>query len=155
VKLGARVRLKTLQFFCIRPWKKLLSKYLKLLNSTSLSPGHPENGRVKLYSATSVIRHIITCAVFIVGQYQAKNTIVYDPDAWVNANGYAQMTKAEVLHIGVMLNRQICRVLETMNQKHFDNEMDTGKGKPEMHTLAWLARDYWAHMHHHLLQLNF
>lgn len=65
------------------------------------------------------------------------------------------MTKAEVLHIGVMLNRQICRVLETMNQKHFDNEMDTGKGKPEMHTLAWLARDYWAHMHHHLLQLNF
>lgn len=91
---------------------------------------------------------------FIVGQYQPKDKIVYDPDAWVAANAYQHMTKAEVLHLWIVLNRQICRVLENMDDANFENEIDTGKGSLEMHTLAWLARDYWVHMNHHLEQLN-
>ncbi len=91
---------------------------------------------------------------FTVGSYQEGEHIVYDPDAWVAINGYEEMTKAEVLHLWVILNRQICRVLERLEDRHMERQLDTGKGKTELHTLAWLADDYWAHMQHHLSQLT-
>jgi len=130
---------------------------IKVLDASELDFSAPrEPGK---WSRKLILGHLCDSAHnnlrrFIVGQYQQKDTIVYDPDAWVAANAYASMTKAEVLHLWVTLNRQICRVLENMDEKHFENQIDTGKGKVELHSLAWLARDYWAHMHHHLQQLN-
>ncbi len=130
---------------------------IKVLEASELDFAEPRSpGK---WSRKLILGHLCDSAHnnlrrFVVGQYQPNDKIIYDPDAWVAANAYHLMTKAEVLHLWVTLNRQICRVLENMSEEHFEHEIDTGKDKKELHTLAWLARDYWAHMHHHLEQLD-
>lgn len=91
---------------------------------------------------------------FVVGQYQEGDKIVYDQDVWVNANNYQHMSKAEVLHLWVVLNRQICRILTHLPDEKLEARIDTGKGGVSMQSIAWLADDYWQHMQHHLQQLN-
>lgn len=91
---------------------------------------------------------------FVVGQYQEGDKIVYDQDLWVSANDYQSMSKTEVLHLWVVLNRQICRVLNQLPDDKLDNRIDTGKGGVSMQSIAWLADDYCRHMQHHLQQLT-
>jgi hypothetical protein len=114
---------------------------------------------VNKWSKKEVLGHLIDSAQnnlrrFIVGQYESNAPkITYDQDFWVNANGYQQMKKADVIASWRLINHRIAAVLENMPEANYSKTADTGKGKPELHELEWLADDYVKHMKHHLNQV--
>jgi hypothetical protein len=111
------------------------------------------------WSKKEVLGHLIDSAQnnlrrFIVGQYESTPpNITYEQDFWVNANGYQQMKKDDVISFWKLINQRIAAVLENMPKANYSKTADTGKGKPELHELEWLAADYVKHMKHHLNQI--
>ena len=110
------------------------------------------------WSKKEVVGHLIDSAQnnlrrFIVAQYEPQPKIVYDQDFWVNANGYQQMRKEDVISLWKLINERICSVLGYMPETNFKKESDTGKTEVQLHTLNWLAEDYVKHMKHHLNQV--
>jgi hypothetical protein len=107
------------------------------------------------WSKKEVIGHLIDSAQnnlrrFIVGQYDVSPAkIIYDQDFWVNANGYQQMSKEEVIKLWVLMNERIAAVLRNMPKSNYNKQIMTS----ELHTLNWLAEDYVKHMKHHLNQV--
>lgn len=111
------------------------------------------------WSKKEVLGHLIDSAQnnlrrFIVGQYESTPPkITYDQDFWVNANGYQNLSKSEVIQLWRLTNQSIANVLKNMDSKNYSKNADTGKGAPELHTLEWLAADYNKHMKHHINQI--
>ncbi|HEY3429983.1 MAG TPA: DinB family protein [Cyclobacteriaceae bacterium] len=110
------------------------------------------------WSKKEIIGHLIDSAQnnlrrFIVGQYEAQPpNIVYDQDFWVQANGYQNMKKEEVITLWKLINERICDVLSNMPSQNYLKEANTGKTEVQLHSLQWLAGDYIRHMKHHLNQ---
>jgi hypothetical protein len=110
------------------------------------------------WSKQEVIGHLIDSAQnnlrrFIVGQYDDQPNIVYNQDFWVQANGYQQTKKEDVIALWRLMNLQIATVLKNMPQANYTRNVNTGKATPELHPLAWLASDYVKHMKHHINQV--
>jgi hypothetical protein len=111
------------------------------------------------WSKKEVIGHLIDSAQnnlrrFIVGQYESQPPkIVYDQDFWVQANGYQQMEKEEVIALWKLTNERICDILTNMPQQNYLKRADTGKTEVQLRSLQWLAEDYIKHMKHHFNQV--
>lgn len=110
------------------------------------------------WSKKEVLGHLIDSAQnnlrrFIVAQYEPQPKIVYDQDFWVNANGYQQMKKEEIIILWKLINERICAVLGSMPEANVKKESNTGKTEVQLHSLQWLAEDYIKHMKHHLNQI--
>lgn len=110
------------------------------------------------WSKKEVLGHLIDSAQsnlrrFVVGQYEDRPNIVYSQDFWVQANGYNQTKKEDVIALWRLINQQIATVLKNMPKENYSKEVNTGKGKLELHTLEWLAADYVKHMKHHINQV--
>lgn len=110
------------------------------------------------WSKKEVVGHLIDSAQsnlrrFVVGQYEDHPNIVYSQDFWVQANGYNQTKKEDVIALLRLINQQIATVLKNMPKENYSREVNTGKGKLELHTLEWLAADYVKHMKHHINQV--
>ena len=111
------------------------------------------------WSKKEVLGHLIDSAQnnlrrFIVGQYESTPPkITYEQDFWVNANGYQNISKSDVIQLWKLTNQSIARVLKNMELKNYSKFADTGKTTPELHTLEWLAADYNKHMKHHINQI--
>jgi hypothetical protein len=111
------------------------------------------------WSKKEVVGHLIDSAQnnlrrFIVAQYEMKEpNIVYDQDFWVNANGYQQMKKEEVITLWKLINERICSVLSVMPESNYNKQCNTSKTDVQLHSLQWLAEDYVKHMKHHLNQI--
>jgi hypothetical protein len=110
------------------------------------------------WSKKEVVGHLIDSAQsnlrrFVVGQYEDRPNIVYSQDFWVQANGYQQTKQEEVIALWRLINLQIATVLKNMPKENYSREVNTGKGKLELHTLEWLAADYVKHMKHHINQV--
>jgi hypothetical protein len=110
------------------------------------------------WSKKEVVGHLIDSAQsnlrrFVVGQYEDRPNIVYSQDFWVQANGYNQTKKEDVIALWRLLNQQIAAVLKNMPKENYSCEVNTGKGKLELYTLEWLAADYVKHMKHHINQV--
>ena len=88
---------------------------------------------------------------FIVAQYEDQPKIVYKQDFWVAVNGYAQVSKKDLIDLWKLLNQQICRVLESTRESYASKLCKTDD--PEPHTISWLAEDYIKHLLHHLHQI--
>jgi hypothetical protein len=87
---------------------------------------------------------------FIVGQYEPDQKILYDQNFWVDALVYDQQPSENLAELWKLLNLQIVQVLQQMPEEKYENAIDTGKNKTDLHTLEWLAADYVAHLKHHL-----
>jgi len=87
---------------------------------------------------------------FIVAQYETNPKIRYEQDAWVRLLDYADQNASDLVHLWILMNRQICYALENMSLEAAEKTCDTGKDQPVLHTLSWLAEDYVKHMLHHL-----
>lgn len=90
---------------------------------------------------------------FIVGQYEDQSKIVYDQNEWVKLNDYNSLPVLQLTRLWLLLNQQIVQVLEKMSPEASQRLCDTGREKPELHTLEWLADDYIKHVLHHLHHL--
>lgn len=87
---------------------------------------------------------------FIVGQYETNPKIVYEQDTWVRVTDYEHQASSELVHLWILLNHQICYVLENMPPEAGERMGDTGKQEQDLHSLNWLAEDYVKHLLHHL-----
>jgi len=111
------------------------------------------------WSPKEIIGHLIDSAQnniqrFVRGQYEDTPKIVYSQDDWVRLQAYQQSEKLELIRLWVLINRQLCRILVTMDPANYEKKCNTGKATEELHTLAFLAEDYHVHMVHHLNQLK-
>ena len=111
------------------------------------------------WSRKEVLGHLIDSAQsnlrrFVCAQYEASpSKIVYDQNYWVIANAYQYAPKEDVIMLWKLINKRIADVLKTMPAKKYIRESDTGKESVQLHSLAWLARDYVKHMKHHINQI--
>ncbi|MFC7439831.1 DinB family protein [Laceyella putida] len=75
----------------------------------------------------------------------------YDQDEWVRAQQYQQASLEEVASLWVSLNRSVLRVVSRLPEGKETQACLLPDGKQV--TLAWLIKDYVAHMEHHLAQI--
>ncbi len=111
------------------------------------------------WSKIEVLGHLIDSAQnnlrrFICGQYESSPPrILYEQDLWVNANNYKSANKEHVIQLWILLNERICDILKTMPVAFYNNQCNSGKETPNLHSLKWLAEDYVKHLKHHLNQI--
>ncbi len=86
----------------------------------------------------------------------------YDPDDWVQKNGYQSRDRVEVLHLWVQTNEHLAHLInqlpdELMMQETRDHNFHViGMNRPEegsQSCLAYLVWDYLFHLEHHLSQI--
>jgi hypothetical protein len=87
---------------------------------------------------------------FIVAQYETNPKITYQQDAWVRLLDYSDQNTPDLIHLWILLNKQICYALENMPAEACERMCDTGKDQPQLRSLSWLAEDYVKHLLHHL-----
>ena len=87
---------------------------------------------------------------FIVAQYETNPKIVYEQDRWVRLTDYENQPASDLVHLWLLLNYQLCYVLENMPAGAGERMCDTGKEEQKLHSIQWLAEDYVKHMLHHL-----
>ncbi|MCZ4245169.1 DinB family protein [Pedobacter punctiformis] len=111
------------------------------------------------WSKKELLGHLVDSASnntrrLIVGQYEQGAKIVYHQDEWVSYQNYQEASVADVKILWKLLNDQIARVIEKIPENKLQNVCDTGKGKVEMHTLAYFIEDYVVHLKYHLKQIT-
>lgn len=109
------------------------------------------------WSKKEIIGHLADSAHnnirrFVCGQYQDTPHIIYHQDEWVALQHYQTYDSVALLNLWVALNRHLAHILLHLPQNAFERLCDTGKDRPETHTLHWLATDYLRHLRHHLAQ---
>lgn len=111
------------------------------------------------WSKKEVLGHLIDSAQnnlrrFICGQYELSPPhIVYEQDFWVQANGYVNANKEDIIQLWRLINERICSILDTMPSANYSKTCNTSKESLQLHSLEWLAEDYVKHMKHHLNQI--
>lgn len=110
------------------------------------------------WSRKQLIGHLIDSALnninrFVRAQHEHNPHIVYDQDAWVEAQGYAWAPAHELVDQWVALNRRIIGIVQHMEEEALSRTCDTGRAASKLHTLDWLIDDYLLHLQHHLAQL--
>jgi hypothetical protein len=145
--------------------KNIVEELNKLVDTFSLKIGKIPESEFSAkplpnkWSKKEVVGHLIDSAQnnlrrFLCGQYEkTPSKITYDQDFWVNANGYQQVEKNNIINLWRLTNEQIATVLKNMPQGNYSRSSDTGKEGVKLHSLEWLAQDYVNHMKHHLNQI--
>lgn len=108
------------------------------------------------WSKKEILGHLIDSAQnnirrFIVAQYEAVPFIIYNQDKWVAISNYQHASSAELTELWVLLNNQICRILDNTTSEAAMQICETNDHSA--HTIAWLAEDYIKHLLHHLHQI--
>jgi hypothetical protein len=112
-----------------------------------------------VWSPKEIVGHLVDSAQnniqrFVRAQYETVPRIIYAQNDWVKFGAYQQADKTELIQLWVLLNKQLCRILTTMDPSNYNRESDWGKNAPDVQTLAFMAEDYHKHMIHHLDQLK-
>jgi hypothetical protein len=116
---------------------------------------HPEK-----WSNVEIVGHLVDSAMnniqrFIRAQYESAPNLFYHQNDWVRLNHYQTADKEELIQLWVLLNRQICRIIQNIPTEnlelpcHFkvDSEL-------QIVTLRYVIEDYIAHLRHHVGQIT-
>jgi len=121
------------------------------------------------WSIKEILGHLIDSAFnnqrrFIL-MHSQENLIFdgYDQDEWVRLSGYQKRDFLEIVNLWKSLNLHIINVLQNFNSSFWDKEYKrhgleksywkvTPMTEPGMPSL--FAKDYFAHMRHHLKQIE-
>lgn len=114
---------------------------------------------VAKWSKKETLGHLIDSAAnnlrrFIVGQYEQGVKIVYQQNEWVAYQNYQAMDIEDLKRMWELANKQIVNVLHQLPEDKLLHVCDTGKGKVELRTLAYLINDYVEHLNHHIAQIT-
>ena len=77
-------------------------------------------------------------------------TINYNQDKWVLFQNYQNAPVQDVLNLWILLNKQLCRILERLEPGDFNLKYNTGEAEI---TLGYLVEDYLNHLNHHISQI--
>ena len=121
------------------------------------------------WSAKEIIGHLIDSASnnhqrFVRARWQEDLVFTgYDQDAWVEAQQYEAAPWPELLDLWLAYNLHMARVMRTVPdavrlRSHTRHNLDQLAWRPvapgEPATLDYFMRDYVAHLHHHLRQIE-
>lgn len=135
----------------IEELRGIIPRYGKLLRQLSLWQMDEKPSPVK-WSRKEQLGHLVDSAQnnirrFIEAQYQEESpVIVYNQDEWVKLNDYQRHDTAELIDLWVLLNKQVCHILEAMSPGNYSKTCF----RRETHTIEWLAADYNKHLLYHL-----
>ncbi|WP_312171191.1 DinB family protein [Chryseobacterium sp.] len=110
----------------------------------------PEN-----WSKKEILGHLCDSAManlrkFVITQYKENENIVYDQDFWVKAQNYQNTPTLDIIALWKLLNYQIVRIVENMQDEALQKTCDMTKTKPQIFTLEFIINDYISHLQHHL-----
>lgn len=151
----------------IKEFEALILKTEKQLrtipeHNTNISPAPGK------WSQKEILGHLIDSAFnnhrrFVLGQF--KDNLVfegYEQNAWLNVQGYDQLSWFELIDLWHVLNTHILHIikvipLEKVTRENIEHNLDQicwqkiEKGKPAC--LEYLINDYYGHMEDHLKQI--
>jgi DinB family protein len=110
------------------------------------------------WSKKEILGHLIDSAMtnlrrFIFTQFEQNRNIIYLQDEWVTVQDYQNRKTEDIIQLWQSINFHIAHTIAIIPVSKMNNTCDTGKGKPELHTLEFLTTDYVIHMKHHLDEL--
>ena len=121
------------------------------------------------WSAKEVLGHLVDSATnnhgrFVRASHQEALVFAgYDPDAWVEHQGYRDADWLDLVELFERLNRHLCAVVATLPSETLTRSR-TGHNLHEIAwqsvsadepvTLEWFVRDYLGHLQHHLAALG-
>ncbi len=120
------------------------------------------------WSPKDIVGHLIDSAVVNQQRFvraQLHDDLVfdgYDQDAWVRVQRYAEQRWPELVDAWRLVNRRVAATMRAATDAAMDrvrarHTLDTIAFAPPAHphevTLAYLMRDYVAHLEHHLRQI--
>lgn len=123
------------------------------LPEAEASAPRPDGG----WNRKQILGHLVDSAGvnlqrFLRGQLDAEFSLLYPPDQFVDLNGYADRSFADILILWIALNRQLLHVVERIPEDKLGNPC--GQGGGEDWTLRFRILDYVGHMQHHLDQIR-
>ena len=106
------------------------------------------------WSKKEILGHLVDSAQnnlrrFIVAQYEEAPLIRYQQDEWVRINHYQDYRLEELIQLWQLTNKQLITVLENTAPQTAERTCQT----ESLHTINWLATDYFKHLKHHLHQI--
>ena len=110
------------------------------------------------WSKKEIIGHLIDSAQnnirrFVITQYETTPHVVYAQNDWVSIQNYQQYNSKDLITLWQLINRHIVVILKNLSEEKLQLQCNTGKGKEELHTIDFLAKDYITHHLHHLKQI--
>ena len=91
---------------------------------------------------------------FVRCTYEGGFKLIYHQDEWVAAQHYKDADAADLLKLWELVNWQIARVLNNYPADRWQTTCDNSREGTGYHTVEFLAKDYIAHLQHHLDQLS-
>ncbi|OOQ62269.1 hypothetical protein BC343_00895 [Mucilaginibacter pedocola] len=106
-----------------------------------------------------IIGHLVDSAQinlqrFVRCTYEDGFKLIYFQEEWVEAQRYAEADINELLSLWKLINLQVVRVLVNYPVDRWQATCDNNRGEPVYNTVEFIAKDYVAHMQHHLNQLK-
>lgn len=113
----------------------------------------------KKWSPKEIVGHLCDSALhnlqrFINVQHEKTPLVLtpYKQDEWVELQRYQDMPMEEIVALWRSLNKQIASILLHIPTEKHMYQFELKDGNPV--SLQWLAKDYIAHLKHHIKQID-
>ena len=111
------------------------------------------------WSKKEILGHLIDSANinlqrFVRCTYEEKFKLRYEQVEYVKVQQYQNVPIEDLITLWRLLNQQLVRVLKNYPENRREAVCDTGKNEIQLHTVEFLAKDYLAHLIHHLNQIS-
>ncbi len=111
------------------------------------------------WSKKEILGHLIDSANinlqrFVRCTYEEKFKLMYEQVEYVKVQQYQNVPIEDLITLWRLLNQQLVRVLKNYPENRREAVCDTGKNEIQLHTVEFLAKDYLAHLIHHLNQIS-
>jgi hypothetical protein len=110
------------------------------------------------WSKKEILGHLLDSAAnnhhrFVRAQQVKELTFpAYEPEHWVNRQGYAQCPWEELVDLWRLYNRHLAHVISLIPEEQLAVICVIGTNEPV--SLGYLVEDYLVHMRHHLQELG-
>jgi len=144
--------------------ESVILKFEKLLNENvnyfpTIDQNILEERKPKKWSKKEILGHLVDSAVHNLVRFTEINYVdkpyqrrTYDPDALVDINKYQTMDIEELTQLWFVINKQLVRLMKTVDPKALDYKIDFGDGS--VADLRFLMTDYVEHLEHHINQIK-
>lgn len=111
------------------------------------------------WSKKEILGHLIDSAINNIQRFTEIHTFekpyiirAYNPDDLVKSNDYQNKNNQELLELWIRLNHHVIHLLKNQTDETLNYQLILPNGATA--NLKFLIEDYFAHLYHHLHQIN-
>lgn len=142
----------------LQKFELLLNRFDELYSTNSI-----EDFEFKItpnqWSKKEILGHLIDSAVNNIQRFTEIQTFekpyiirAYNPDDLVKSNDYQNKKNQELLELWIRLNHHVIHLLKNQKDETLNYQLILPNGATA--NLKFLIEDYFAHLYHHLNQIN-